>query len=198
MPTLTTPFQPIASSHRRGRHRRAVALAVACALSISLVALVAHALLALGASPPDFTVQDLDDKSMKLSAYRGLPTVVFLEDKDAKDQNAAFKTRLAAALKAPSLAKKVFVFPIADVSSWNFWPAKGFVRDALRDAQKSSGTILYADWDGGARSSLSATASQSNVVVLDAKGKVLWASAGRLDEKQQGAVISILAGAVPP
>lgn len=138
------------------------------------------------AIPADFTVHDADDKVAKFSVLRaGHPTLVFYEDKDGGEQNERFKQRLGKLQgKSPS-AKKVAIVAIADVKSWDFWPAKGFVKDALKSAGKKAGITVWADWSGGGRTSLSAASNASNIVLLDPSGKVAWASTGKLTPAQE-------------
>ncbi len=143
-------------------------------------------LLKPGAVPADFVVHDADDKSAKVSALtKGHPTIVFYEDKDGGDQNERFKQRLGKLQGKSPTAKKVSVLAIADVKSWDFWPAKGFVKDALRSAGKKAGITVWADWSGGGRTSFSASSNTSNIIVLDAAGKVVWASTGGLTTVQE-------------
>jgi hypothetical protein len=151
-----------------------------------LFVLVVVALLKTGVVPGDFTLKDADDKAAKFSALRaGHPTIVFYEDKDGGDQNERFKQRLGKLQKTSPSAKKVVVVAIADVGSWDFWPAKGFVKDALKSAGKKAGITVWADWTSAGRASLSAASNASNVIMLDASGKVVWASVGKLTTVQE-------------
>src|SRR6187200_616777 len=100
---------------------------------MNIFALTILVLLKPGAAPSDFTLKDADDKAAKISALtKGHPTIVFYEDKDGGDQNERFKQRLGKLQGKSASAKKVVILAIADVGSWDFWPAKGFVKDALR------------------------------------------------------------------
>lgn len=149
-------------------------------------ALVAVALLKTGVVPADFTVHDHSGKAAKFSALRaGHPTLVFYEDKDGGEQNERFKQRLGKLQAKSASAKKVKIVAIADVHSWNFFPAKGFVKNALESAGKKAGITVWADWSGKGRAALSASSDLSNIVMLDSAGKVVWASTGRLTPTQE-------------
>jgi hypothetical protein len=151
------------------------------------------ALLKPPAVPSDFIVQDADDKSAKFSSLRaGHPTIVFYEDKDGGDQNERFKQRLGKLQSTSASAKKVAIIAIADVKSWDFWPAKGFVKDALKSAGKKAGITVWADWNGDGRSSLSAASNASNIILLDRFGKVAWASTGKLTTVQEDDLLNRL------
>jgi hypothetical protein len=150
----------------------------------------AHALLKPGTVPKDFVVHNADDKAAKFSLLRaGHPTIVFYEDKDGGDQNERLKQRIGELRKKSPSAKRVALVAIADVKSWDFWPAKGFVKDALRSAGKKAGIVVWADWSGGGRASLDASSNRSNVVLLDKLGKVVWASSGKLSTAQENEVL---------
>ncbi len=173
-------------------HRRQLlALGVAAPL-FGLARGAAAGLVALGTVPGDFSVVSADDKPTHLYAYRGKPVLVVYEDKDAGEQNAVFKARIGVLAKSGDLAKKLGLFAVADVQSWDFWPAKGFVKDELRAQGKRFGISIWADWNGDGRKKLGAASSKSNLVVLDALGKVLWATSGKLSPKHEGSLVALL------
>ena len=160
--------------------------AFAAFVALALASSLASALLSPGSAPKDFAVLDADDKPSKLSALRaGRPALVFYEDKEAGEQNERFKQRLGKLREKSAAERKVAVVAIADVGAYDYWPAKGFVKDALRGASKKSGLTVWADWSTAGRASLGAAAHQSNVVLLDGAGKVLWSSAGALSPAQE-------------
>lgn len=161
------------------------ALALAASVAVVSVAPAADALLKLGAQVGDFVVHDADDHAFKVSALRAGPTLLVYEDKDGSGDNKRFKERLGKLREKDAAAKKVRIVAIADVASWDFWPAKGFVKDAMRSEGKKAGITVYADWSGTGRTVLSAKSSASNLVLVDAAGKVLWSSAGALSTTQE-------------
>lgn len=168
---------------------RPAALLVSFALM--LASPFAHALLSPGSVPKDFPVLDADDKPARLSTLRaGKPTLVFYEDKDGGGQNDRFKQRLGKLRETSPAAKKVVLLAVADVGNYDYWPAKGFVKSALRDAGKKAGITVWADWTTEGRKSLGAHAGKSNVVLLDAAGKVLWSSAGALTAAQESDLLA--------
>jgi hypothetical protein len=158
-----------------------------------LLPAVASALLKAGSAPADFGVADPDDNGYKISALRaGRPALIVYEDKDGGGQNERFLQRLGKLRDKDPVYKKTQVLAIADVASWDFWPAKGFVKSALRDAGKKNGITVYADWTGAGRANLAASKNVSNLVLLDAQGKVVWASAGKLSGEQEDTLIDYI------
>jgi len=158
---------------------------------VSLVAVEAAALIRTGSTLGDFKVHDHQDKGYSISAlYAGKAALIVFEDKDAGKQNQAFKKRFAALQK--TLGGKVVLIPVADVSAYDYWPAKGFVKDALRDAGKKVGVKVYADWSGKGKTALAAPAKRSNLVLVDKTRKVLWASAGQLTKAQEDQLLDLV------
>ncbi len=184
MDTVRMPKPP-----SRPRSIRLSFLATTAALV--LAAPLAHALLTAGSAPKDFAVADPDDKPARLSTLRGgKPALVFYEDKDGGAQNDRFKQRLGKLRSASPAAQKVKLIAVADVGDYNYWPAKGYVKDALRASGKKAGLTVWADWSTDGRKSLAAHAAQSNLVLLDAAGKVLWSSAGALTPAQENDLLA--------
>lgn len=158
---------------------------------VSLVAFEASALIRSGSTLVDFKVHDYRDKAYSLSSlHTGRAALIVFEDKDAGKQNKSFKKRFAALQK--TLGGKVVLIPVADVSKYDYWPAKGFVKDALQDAGKKVGVKVYADWSGKGRSALGASAKRSNLVLVDKHRKVLWASAGQLTVTQEDRLLDLV------
>ena len=70
------------------------------------------------------------------------------------------------------------VVAVADVSAWDFWPAKGFVQDAIREEQRKAGHPIFLDWSGEFGKSFRAKNDASNVVLVGPDGKVKLSHAG--------------------
>ncbi len=158
--------------------RRAV---VGALLGLSLLtATDALALPKEGADAPSAKVTDVDGKTLDPSALKGKPVLIVYEDKDSAKQNQALKDELAKLAKGDKYKTKVAIAAIADVSAFDFWPAKGFVIDALRGEAKKAGIPIYCDWSGTFRKAYGMQRSTSNVVLLDKQGKVLFARSGPL------------------
>jgi hypothetical protein len=169
-------------------------LGVTAAAAAVVVVGDARAILTAGTALGDFPVHDAADKAYTIAGLRGgkVALVVF-EDKDAGGQNKSFKERFGALQK--TLGGKVTLLPVADVSSWNFFPAKTFVKDALADSSKKNGITVYADWSGKGRAALAAHTNLSNLVLVDKAGKVLWASAGQLTKSQEDKLLELVKAA---
>lgn len=167
-------------------------------LAAGLVALAcsgvpAAALPAVDKVPADVTVEDADDRRMKISELKGRPVIVFYEDKDSGAVNQKLKEELGRwTTKDPELKAALVVAPIADVSEFNGWPAKGFAKDAIREESKKSGVTIWCDWDASFRKVYELRKGTSNVIVLGREGTVRFAAEGALTESQRKTVESLV------
>lgn len=140
----------------------------------------------------DARVEDVDGRVFRPSAFKGRPILVVYEDKESKDANTAFKADLTRLMKEKPLRDAVVLAAVADVSEYDSWPAKGFVKDAIRDEQKKSGTTIWCDWDASFRKAFDLTRGKSNVLVLGRDGRVRFAAAGTLTAAQRASVEALL------
>jgi hypothetical protein len=163
------------------------------------VSLEARALPAVGAAQPEVKLQDSWDRTLVLSRLRGRPTLLLYETKDSAAENAPLKAELAELAKGGAYRRSIALVAIADVSGYDYWPVRGFVKDALKDESNKQGTDIYCDWDGGARGALGLDRDTSNVVLYDRGGRVLFASRGALNESRRGELLALLrAQLLPP
>lgn len=150
----------------------AAAIAFAVALSS------AHALPNIGAPAPKVSVQSLGGNTLDAQDLRGKTTLIFYENKDTTKQNASLKAALERQKKQTGYGNDVQVIAVADVSAWNFWPAKGFVQDAIREQEKKAGYPIYLDWSGSFGKAYGMKDDASNVVLVGPDAKVKLAHAG--------------------
>ncbi|WP_437715500.1 YtfJ family protein [Sorangium sp. So ce448] len=164
----------------------------AAALSLALISGAALALPSEGDRAPNARVEDADGRELRLKALQGKPILIVYEDKDSKTQNQALKDALAKLTKGDRYRRGIAVTAIADVSSYDFWPAKGFVKDAIREESRKVGGTVYCDWDGSFRTAYKLRRGVSNVVVVGKNGHVLFAAEGALKPESQSRVLELL------
>ncbi|MCU0691412.1 MAG: hypothetical protein MUF54_08420 [Polyangiaceae bacterium] len=157
---------------------------------IMLTTAAAFALPRSGQALSAAMVQTLDGKTLDTRNLQGKITLIFYEDKDTTQQNRALKDALIAQKKSPGRRDNVRIYGVADVSSWDFWPAKGFVTDAIRKQEQQSGNPIYCDWSGDFGRALGATPNNSNVVLIGPDGKVKLALAGPLPSDTRQLILS--------
>jgi hypothetical protein len=111
----------------------------------------------------ELTVTDLDDHAVSLGDYPGKVVVLLHEDRDASEQNQDFKTRLG---KLSEQHKgHLLVVALADVSVYNFWPARRYVKAALRRLRDEGATVL-CDWKGTFRKRFALRSGQSSLFLV--------------------------------
>lgn len=155
---------------------------------------VAHALPPLGATVPNARIEDPDGRALELRALAGVrrPVLIVYEDKDSAAQNEAFKRELAERAAGDRYLGAVSLVAVADVSAYDFWPVRGFVRDAIRDEARKHRTPIYCDWTAAFREALRLNKGASNVVLLDRTGRVVFAAAGTLTPAERQAIFDRL------
>ena len=172
--------------------------ASAVTLVLALVTAEAGALPTVGAIRPEVRLLDSWDRTLPLSRLRGMPTLLLYEDKDSADENAPLKAQLAELARGDTYRRSIALVAIADVSGYDYWPVRGFVKDALKDESHKQNTVIYCDWDGGVRGALGLEKDTSNVVLYGRDGRVIFASRGPLGEGQRRALVELLRAQLPP
>lgn len=116
----------------------------------------------------DARLFDLSDRQVSLRslARAGATRVVVLlhQDRHSADQNPALKEALGQL--AGRYADRLQVVALADVGGYDFWPAKGYVKDALRPLSAEGGLTVLCDWKGAVRKAYNLPPRQSAVFVL--------------------------------
>ena len=173
--------------HRHLKHLPLIA-AVATASSDSF------AIPKSGEGLPSASVVDANGTSFDTASVKGRPLLIVYEDKDSGKDNQALKDELAAFAREGDYRDRIALVAVADVSSFNFWPARGFAKDAIRRESARAGTTVYCDWDGVFRERLTLTKGKSNVVLVGKDGKVLYAAHGAMGENARARFFSLLRG----
>jgi hypothetical protein len=167
----------------------------ALALSV-LGATPAFALPAEGDAAPNARLEDADGRAVELKAFKGKAILIVYEDKDSAPQNKALKEALSQATKGDHYRSALVVAAIADVSDYDYWPAKGFVKDAIREESRKQGTTVYCDWSGAFRTTYRLKSKTSNVVLVGRDGHVLFAAEGPVSVEERRRLIELLKGQV--
>jgi hypothetical protein len=164
---------------------------------VAVVALLAHPPLAralpdVGAAHPEITLRDSWDRTTPMSRFLGLPTLLLYEDKGSTEQNSSLKAELARLARNDAYKGSIALVAIADVSAYDYWPVRGFVKDAIQDESHKQGTLIYCDWDGAIRGALRLEKARSNVVLYGRDGKVIFAASGPLGDARRDQLLALL------
>jgi len=144
------------------------------------------------ATLPSVVLVDAWDRADPLESRRGKPTLIVYEDKESVQQNAGLKAELATLARNGEYKKRVALVAVADVSGYDYWPARGFVRSAIREETHKQGTLIFCDWNGGVRNALGFTKGRSNVALFGRDGRILFSGSGALDDQQRKTLIDLL------
>lgn len=174
---------------RGGQVARVAATAL---LILTLGASAAMALPTVGEMGKNVKLEDADGRVIKLETLVGKPILIVYEDKDSGKMNQAFKDELAKLAKGDKYKDKVALAAVADLTAYNYWPVKGFVKDSIRKESKKVGTTIFCDWDGHVRVSYAFTKGTSSIVLLNKQGKVLFASEGKMSAEDRKKAIDLL------
>lgn len=143
-------------------------------------------------APSSLRVVDAYDRALDLKTLANRPILIIYEDKDSATVNQALKDELAKLAKGDKYKKAIALVPVADVSGYDFWPARGFVKDAIRDESKKAGATIYCDWSGSFRRILGLRSGTSSVVLVDRDGKIVFAKDGALDAGDRKRLVDML------
>jgi Bacterial protein of unknown function (YtfJ_HI0045) len=152
----------------------------------------ALALPAEGEAAPNARLEDADGRELQMKTLRGRPVLIVYEDKDSAAQNQGLKDELAKLAKGDRYKRTIALAAVADVSSYDFWPVKGFVKDAIREESRKVGATIYCDWDGTFRSRYRLRRGTSSIVLVGKGGQVLFAAEGALNRDLQRKLIDLL------
>lgn len=87
------------------------------------------------------------------------------------------------------------VVPVANLSSYSFWPASGFARDAVIDIAREQRMEILIDWSSSMSGGFGRP-STSYVMVLDRDGRVLFRHAGMLPPRARMRFFSVIGEAM--
>jgi hypothetical protein len=148
------------------------------------------------ASAPEFALEGTTGAQRRLRDYRPRVVVLVYEDRDAGSQNQALKDELARRAATSGLARHVALLPIADLHGYDFWPARGFARDAVVDIARRLGVEILIDWRGDVGRAYRMARGASNVVIVGRDGRVVYRSSGPLDAARREVFFRALDGAI--
>lgn len=157
-------------------------------VSTAVAAFSAHA-----EGPLEATVETSSGKHQRLGALWGKPTVLFYEDRASTALNQHVKDALFRAGREKGLLDAVGVVAVANVAAYDWFPARGFVLDAVREVERQVHIPVLLDFRGAmAKAPWSLSPTSSTVLVLDARGVPALKFEGRLGERDLAALFETL------
>ncbi len=143
-------------------------------------------LVSVGQAPASATLVD------DLGAQHAIPEgagalLVVYEDQEGGKQNRAVKDLIAAYHDPVANRAKLTVWPVADLSKWNWWPAKGHALTDVKKSAEKNHTRILIDWTGALQKAWGLQ-KKKNSIVLVVDGKVRYASEGECTAAQKDAL----------
>jgi hypothetical protein len=142
--------------------------------------------------PASVRLVDAWDRSDDIGRYRGMPTLLVYEDKDSAQTNIVLKRELGDLAKGDRYKRSISLIAMADVSSYDYWPARGFVKDAIKKESVAQATLIFCDWNGSVRNALGLRAHASNIVLYGRDGAILFSHVGALSAERRAELIGLL------
>ncbi len=177
--------------------KRPLLCATVLTSTIALAA-TASALPQVGKKRPALSGGDVDGNTLDLRAINGKPTLVVYESQAAAPQNAALKAELSNLASGEAYRNSVALVPVADVEGYDFWPARGFVKDAIRSESKKLNATIFVDWKGSFRRSAGLRKDTSTVILIGKDANVRFAHEGPLSAEQRRELLQLLRAEVEP
>jgi hypothetical protein len=160
--------------------------------AVSFLPVNAAGLMTAGDIRPSARVADADGRILDLGSVGSRPTLVVYEDKDSANLNASLKADLSKLAQGDRYRTAIALIPVADVRGYDFWPVRGFVKDAIRSESRKIGSTIYCDWDGSFGKALGARHGTSTFVLFDKSGRVLFAHEGAVPPAEARKMIGLL------
>ncbi len=151
-----------------------------------------HALIEVGAGRPPTRVLDANDRPFDVESVKGRPMLVVYEDKDHANLNVGLKDELSRLARGERYRRAVALVPVADVRTYDYWPVRGFVKDAIRDESKKLGATIYCDWDGAFGRAFALQHGTSSVVLVGKNARVLFAQDGKISAADTRRLLELL------
>jgi hypothetical protein len=136
--------------------------------------------------PMDATLRGSNGKEVALSRWRGKPVILFYEDRHSTTLNSPLKEALFSRGQELGLLDAAFVVAVANLESFNFFPARGIALSHVRDEEKKWGIPILVDLKGTLGAApWSLPTKTSSVVLLDGDGTLVYRYSGRMKEEDQ-------------
>ena len=136
--------------------------------------------------PMDATLRGSNGKEMALSRWRGKPVILFYEDRHSTTLNSPLKEALFSRGKELGLLDAAFVVAVANLESFDFFPARGIALSYVRDEEKKWGIPILVDLKGTLGAApWNLPTKTSSVLLLDGTGALVYRYSGRMKEEDQ-------------
>ncbi|WP_170115563.1 hypothetical protein [Melittangium boletus] len=136
------------------------------------------------AGPMDASLWDSRGKEVALSKWRGKPVILFYEDRHSTTLNSALKEALFNRGQQMGLLDAAFVVAVANLESFDFFPARDIALSHVRDEEKKWNLPILVDLKGTMSGPpWNLPKKTSSVMLLTPEGKPVFRYSGRMDRE---------------
>lgn len=145
--------------------------------------------------PRDATLHGSDGDAVQLSRWRGRPVILFYEDRHSLKVNQPLKDALFTRGRSAGVLNAASVVAVANLQSFNFFPAKGIALSYVRKAERKAGIPILVDLEGTlTEDGWGLPGKTSSVLVLDRHGAEVFRASGPLTQPETQRFFSVLGG----
>jgi hypothetical protein len=145
---------------------------------------------------PWFALEGTTGATRTLWSYAGRVLLMMYEDRDSQGLNAALKEEVRQRMAAERLSGLLVVVPVADVSRYDYWPARSVVRKAVVEQARKLGAEILLDWKGQVRRRYGFRSPGSNVALIGHDGQLLFHQTTTLADPDRRRFHELLTGAL--
>jgi hypothetical protein len=170
------------------------------AIALLLASRTLDAAPSLGTMLPPIDLEDIDRHVRTLlTPNDAKPVVVIWEDADSSKHKQPAHAVVGRYSDNAANRGMFELVAIADLSHWDYWPARHYAREAFRKAAGEKGTHVWIDWKGALLTTASLRKAESAFFVLDGAHRIRYFAQGQLDAAQCQALDAAIAalGATP-
>ncbi len=139
-----------------------------------------------------FTLSSGDGQIFSENDFFGKITLCFYESQNTANVNVDLHVALS---DNDKLIKKsnpnISILAVANCTS-ALWPFKGLWKKGLIDYSISEGKTVYGDWDGKICSRFYLEPDESNFLIIDSNGNILYQNSGYIPDSEIQKILTIL------
>jgi peroxiredoxin len=151
----------------------------------ALLPLSAGAYPTAGEPAPNFLVESGDNQKLSLRMVRDRVVVLFYESRHVIKKNRELKDELKRLYRAqpPDIQRQIFRLVVIDCSE-AAWPTLPIWQRQLQAHSRKEGFPIYGDWNQKMLSDYHLQPGESNFLIIDKRGIIRYAAAGRIANGQ--------------
>ena len=141
---------------------------------------------------PDFKIKSGDNRLLTRNDITNKNVVLFYESREATKENLKLKEKLMQLkAKTDKEGKTPFILAVADCSAVT-WPLISLWEKVMVDISKKQGFTIYGDWDGKMLKAYDFRKNQSNFMIIDRNGTVMYRAFGKIADAEIEKIITMV------